>query len=598
MNQTFVQALLSRHTRRAAIRRPARIGCLAALLWGAAGTAHAFLTYGRVWPAGDVVMHLQLGPVQRTLSDGQPSWNSVAEAAMNDWNTQISRSRLVAVFDSTAAKGQPNRTNNVFFAENVYGEAFGSGVLAVTVSYRSSRNTTESDVVFNQSRSWDSYRGALRRDVHDFRRVALHEFGHVLGLDHPDEATPPQSVAAVMNSRVSNTEFLTADDITGIQSLYATTAAASSAPVILTQPAGSTVQVTGSHTLNVAATGSGTLSYAWRFRAAGSATSEPLRLATGPSYTIGSVQPADAGTYSVTVSNGAGTVTSSSATLTVTPLATSADTTLANISTRGVVGSDAGMLIAGLVVRGNSPKNVVVRAVGPALAGFGVADALTDPQLRIFDSNGRLVAENDNWETTARVDEITSAFSRLGAFQFQRGSRDSAVITTLPPGSYTAQVSGVGATTGVALVEAYDADTDRAAARSRRLANIATRGQIDSGDNVLIAGLVVTGPGPRTYLVRAVGPTLASLGVPGAIHDPFLQIFKGETLLRENDDWDAPASAQPALREAAAKVGAFDLQVRRDSAMLITLQPGTYTAKVSGFEGATGVGLVEIYEVD
>jgi hypothetical protein len=129
--------------------------------------------------------------------------------------------------------------------------------------------------------------------------------------------------------------------------------------------------------------------------------------------------------------------------------------------------------------------------------------------------------------------------------------------------------------------------------------NIATRGQVSSGENVLIAGLVVTGPGPRTYLIRAVGPTLARapFNVSGALDDPFLQIHQGETLLRENDDWDAPFSAQPALREAADKVGAFELQVRRDAAMIITLQPGSYTAKVTGFQGATGVSLVEVYEL-
>jgi hypothetical protein len=194
---------------------------------------------------------------------------------------------------------------------------------------------------------------------------------------------------------------------------------------------------------------------------------------------------------------------------------------------------------------------------------------------------------------------LTAASTRLGAFQFKAGSRDAALLTTLAPGNYTAVVSGVGSATGVALVEAYDADADAVTSRSRRLVNIATRGQVGNGDNVLIAGLVVAGPGPRTYLIRAVGPTLsnAPFNVTGALNDPFLQIYQGETLLRENDDWDVPLSAQPALREAASKVGAFALQVRRDSAMIITLQPGSYTAKVTGFQGATGVSLIEIYEI-
>ncbi|MDO8539120.1 MAG: matrixin family metalloprotease [Opitutaceae bacterium] len=559
--------------------------------------AHAYLTFGRTWAAGDVIMQLQLGTPTAPLSDGSPTWDVVAESALADWNALISRSRFVAVRASTASKAQGNRINNVFFTSNVYGEAFGTGVLAITLSYRNSRNTTESDVVFNSAKAWDSYRGVLRRNTTDFRRVALHEFGHVLGLDHPDEATPPQLLDAVMNSHVSNTENLTADDMGGILSLYPSSAAANGAPLIIAQPSSQTVQVSGNYTLNVAATGASALSYAWRFRAAGTGTSEPFLLAIGPSYTIGSVQPADAGTYTATVTNGSGTVTSNSATLTVTPLATTPDTTLVNISTRGVVGTGADMLIAGLVIRGSTPKDVVVRAVGPALADFGVGGALADPELKIINASGDLVAQNDNWESTANASNAAATFTRLGAFQFSPGSRDALVMTSLPPGNYTAQVSGVGGTTGVALVEAYDADPDAATSRSRRLVNIATRGQIGSGENVLIAGLVVSGPGPRTYLIRAAGPTLGNLGVPGAINDPFLQIYKGETLLRENDDWDAPLSAQPALREAASQVGAFPLQIRRDAAMIITLQPGSYTAKVSGFQGATGVGLVEIYEM-
>jgi hypothetical protein len=117
----------------------------------------------------------------------------------------------------------------------------------------------------------------------------------------------------------------------------------------------------------------------------------------------------------------------------------------------------------------------------------------------------------------------------------------------------------------------------------------------------------VTGPGPRTFLIRGIGPTLLKppFNLGGALLDPFLEIYRGETLLRENDDWDSPPNGQAALRDAAKKVGAFALLETRDttlrtgldSAILITLQPGSYTAKLSGFEGTTGIGLIEIYEV-
>ena len=180
---------------------------------GLVAPARAFAPTGRIWAAGDIVMHLQLGTPGAALSDGFTTWGEVAETALNEWNAQITRNRFTVVRNSTATKAEGNRTNNVFFDSTVYGDAWGSGVLAVTLSYRNSRNTTESDVVFNSTRTWDSYRGPLRRNTMDFRRVALHEFGHVLGLDHPDQAAPPQSVAAIMNSTASNTETLQADDI-------------------------------------------------------------------------------------------------------------------------------------------------------------------------------------------------------------------------------------------------------------------------------------------------------------------------------------------------------------------------------------------------
>jgi hypothetical protein len=262
------------------------------------------------------------------------------------------------------------------------------------------------------------------------------------------------------------------------------------------------------------------------------------------------------------------------------------------------------VLIAGFVIGGNTPKPVLVRAVGPALADFGVAGALSDPSLTIVNSAGQTVAQNDNWENGANSGAIVANSTRLGAFQFKAGSRDSALLVTLPPGSYSAVVSGVNDATGVALVEVYDADPDAATARTHRLVNIATRGQVSGGDDVLIAGLVVAGPGPRTYLIRAVGPTLlgAPFNVSTALRDPFLQIFQGNRLLRENDDIDAPSSALATLRNAARQVGAFTLTERRadsglDAAMLITLPPGAYTAKVSGFEGTTGIALIEIYEM-
>jgi len=176
------------------------------------------------WANGTVTMHLRLGTGSGTLIDGSTSWNQVATSALATWNTHIDLVKFSAVNDSTAANGDGNDLNTVFFSDNVYGESFDDDTLAIATSwYRVSTGAKlEGDVVFNNKKSWNSYRGNLRRSgtttVHDLHRVALHEFGHILGLDHPDENG--QRVTALMNSEVSNLDALTSDDIAGGRALY------------------------------------------------------------------------------------------------------------------------------------------------------------------------------------------------------------------------------------------------------------------------------------------------------------------------------------------------------------------------------------------
>ncbi len=169
------------------------------------------------WRDGTVTMQLQLGTPGRALSDGSSSWGAVAESALGEWNGVVSRLQFNAVRDSSSAKGDGNGVNNVFFSNDVYGMAFEANVLAVTTNWLRRNVRVEGDVVFNAAIDWDSYSGARRRAV-DFRRVALHEFGHVLGLTHPDDNG--QAVTAVMNSHISNTDHLTSDDIAGARALF------------------------------------------------------------------------------------------------------------------------------------------------------------------------------------------------------------------------------------------------------------------------------------------------------------------------------------------------------------------------------------------
>ena len=171
------------------------------------------------WPNGAVTMHLQLGTGSGTLIDGSTSWNQVATNALATWNTNIDLVKFSAVQDSTVARGDGTGTNNVFFDSAVYGRSFGNSTLAIATSWYNvgSNNKIEGDVVFNNTKPWNSYRGNLR-SANDFYRVALHEFGHILGLDHPDENG--QRVTAQMNSTVGNLDALASDDIAGSRALY------------------------------------------------------------------------------------------------------------------------------------------------------------------------------------------------------------------------------------------------------------------------------------------------------------------------------------------------------------------------------------------
>ncbi len=256
---------------------------------------------------------------------------------------------------------------------------------------------------------------------------------------------------------------------------------------------------------------------------------------------------------------------------------------LANISTRGQVQTGFNVMIGGFVVSGSAPKTVVVRAIGPSLANFGVSGALSNPTLQLVRSSDQaVIATNDDWGSAANAAQISaSGFAPSNPLE-------SAIYVTLQPGAYTAIVSGVGGATGVGLVEVYEIDRP-----DIPLINISTRGKVQTGFDVMIGGFVIQGSASETVVIRAIGPSLANFGVSSALANPTISLVRmsDNATIATNDDWGSAANAAQIASSGFAPSNALE------SAIMMTLAPGAYTAIVSGVGGSTGVGLVEVYRV-
>jgi N-acetylneuraminic acid mutarotase len=272
---------------------------------------------------------------------------------------------------------------------------------------------------------------------------------------------------------------------------------------------------------------------------------------------------------------------------------------LGNISTRAFVQTGNEVMIGGFIVQGTGPKTVIVRAIGPELTRFGIPNALADPTLDLHNGNGALIASNDNWQTTVIGGIITSnqvsAIQNSGHVPTQPS--ESAIIATLQPGNYTAIVRGRNNSIGVALVEVYDLDPDA----SSILGNISTRAFVQTGNDVMIGGFIVQGTGPKTVIVRAIGPELTPFGIPNALADPTLELHNGAgALIASNDNWQTTviggiiASSQV----SAIQDSGHPPTQPSESAIIATLQPGNYTAIVRGRNNTTGVALVEVYDLE
>jgi hypothetical protein len=375
---------------------------------------------------------------------------------------------------------------------------------------------------------------------------------------------------------------------------FVLTAGAVAAPTILVPPAPASVGTGAKVVFSVVASDPASVTYQWQKNSAAIAG------ATDASLVLPSVSATDAAAYRAVVSNSGGSATSAAATLTVLPGAYVAPTsTLLNLSSRAQVGTGSNVMIAGFVVGGSGSKRVLIRAVGPTLtavdpAGLPASVVLANPVLQLTTSGGVVLGGNDNWGNDAA---IATAGTSVGAFPLTASSADAAMIVTLPPGGYTAIVTGANGATGVGMVEIYDLD----AAAASRLINISTRAQVRTGVQALIAGFVAGGSGSRNVLVRAVGPTLTVIdpgGLPASIvlPDPRfdLKSLAGATV-GSNDNWDSANG--PAIAAAANAVGAFGLPTGgKDAALLATLTSGGYTPIVSDKTATPGLALVEVYE--
>jgi hypothetical protein len=298
-----------------------------------------------------------------------------------------------------------------------------------------------------------------------------------------------------------------------------------------------------------------------------------------PSSTSGTAAVGTAPTATQSVTSDAAVATSGS---------NSGTSRIVNLSSRmNLAGNDA---IVGFVLKGSASKSMLVRAVGPGLASFGVTNAAPAPRLTLYNQSKQTLGTNSGWADSR---EIAAADTSVGAFALPSGSRDAAILTDLAPGAYTAQVSPGG--NGILLVEVYDAATGAPA----ELINISARGQVGTGESALVAGFVVTGSTPKRLLVRGVGPALTRFGVTAPLADPVVKVFAGgaSAPTAENDNWGADGASSADVAATGSAVGAFPLDTgSADAALLVTLPPGSYTAVVTGANGTTGEGLVEVYD--
>jgi len=363
-------------------------------------------------------------------------------------------------------------------------------------------------------------------------------------------------------------------------------------PAFTIQPTSITVPTGATASFNATVTGA--TSYQWQFNGANLAGATSARLV------LDNVGSSNLGTYTLIATNSVGSTTSTAATLSA--IATTSPGRLINLSVLTLAGAGANLLTVGFTTGGSGTAGqqaLLIRGIGPALAAFGLSTPpQPDPTLKVISqSTSATVVSNDNWgSTVANSTAVTNADSATGAFPLSSlTSLDAATATTIAAGGYSVQISANGTAVGNVLAEVYDdtpANTYTLA--TPRLTNLSCLSSV-SGSGTLVAGFTVGGSTSRTVLIRATGPALSALGVPGTLPDPQIVLNASSTVLASNAGW----GGDPAIVAASNAVGAFAISspTSKDSVLLITLPPGGYTATASSVSGATGTCLIEVYEV-
>ena len=353
------------------------------------------------------------------------------------------------------------------------------------------------------------------------------------------------------------------------------------APVFVDHPLGDVALKGTQAILDARAVSNTTVTYQWYQDGAA------VEGATGSALSINPADNIHEGTYHVVATSGGGAATSDSAEILVT------DKRLYNIATRARVGTGANVLIAGFVVIGPDPKEILVRGIGPSLVENDIDDPLLKPRLEIYNSASELIYSNEGWAENEDPDAIIAASQLVGAGGRNLHDDDTALLVELEQGLYTAIVRGQDNSTGVALVEAFEIEEN-----FTRMINLSSRALVGTGADVVIPGFVVQGDLPSRVLIRAVGPSLENQGVAGFLANPQITVYDiAGTPIASNDGW-LNLWDPSQIAEASQLVGAFPLNGdSEDAAIIIDLEPGLYTVIASGENETTGVALVELYAI-